>query len=459
MKKIANFSLFWKIYLAMLLALFSPIIPMTVIHFVLQSEDNLAPRGIIQHLEWSASELAEQAESVSDELMLSWIADVKEESGLDICVKRGEADFYLRGSERLLSYVPEDGPRPPEQPFVAAAVSSSGRASVTAAMYPFNDRPIGNGRGRIPVPMLVAALLCAVFSFMLVRNFLTPLAELRSITAKLAGGDLSVRVGARVTERSDEFANLGWSFNMMVERIENLVSSQKRLMSDISHEIRSPLQRMEAACALLRMEPERKGEKYIDRLELEIKRINDMVEELLFLTGGGDMDMARPETAELDEIIKSIIQDADFENGGETKKINADIPKLYVLGNPPLLKRAIGNVIQNAIRYTAPEAGIEINARMEEGRVIVVVRDHGQGVAEEELVKIFLPYYRTDKARERSGGGIGLGLAITKRIIENHGGDVAASNAPSGGLIVTMRFPPRKITPGTDAGRRWEALR
>ncbi|MDR1509212.1 MAG: HAMP domain-containing protein, partial [Synergistaceae bacterium] len=403
MKKIVHFSFFWKIYLTMLLALFSPIIPMTVIHFV-QNEDNLAPQGIIQHLEWSASELAEQAESESDEFMLSWIAGVKEESGLDICVKRGEANFYLQGSERLLSYVPEDEPHRPERPFVTSAISSSGRTRVTAAMYPFNDRPIRNGRGKIPIPILVAALLCAAFSFMLVRNFMTPLAELRSITGKLAGGDLSVRVGASVTERSDEIANLGQSFNMMVERIESLVSSQKRLMSDISHEIRSPLQRMEAACALLRMEPEREGEKYIGRLELEIKRINDMVEELLFLTGGGDMGMAQPETAELDEIIKSIIQDADFENGGETKKITANIPKLYVLGNPPLLKRAIGNIIQNAIRYTAPETGIEINAHMEEGRVTVAVRDHGQGVAEEELMKIFLPYYRTDKARERSRG-------------------------------------------------------
>jgi two-component system sensor histidine kinase CpxA len=321
-------------------------------------------------------------------------------------------------------------------------------------MYPFNDRPVGSGRARIPIPILAAAMLCVVFSFILMRNFMTPLAELRAVTGKLTDGDLSVRVGPSVTERSDEIAGLGQSFNMMVGQIESLVSSQKRLLSDISHEIRSPLQRMEAACALLRMEPERGGEKYIDRIELEIGRINDMVEELLLLNSGGDADPARSGTVELDVIIKSVIQDADFENIGEKKKITANIPKLSVLGNLPLLKHAIGNVILNAIRYTAPETGIEINARAEEGSVMVVVRDHGQGVPEDELTKIFLPYYRTDKARERSKGGIGLGLAITKRIIENHGGDIAASNAPSGGLIVTMRFPPRKTAPGAEAGHR-----
>jgi two-component system sensor histidine kinase CpxA len=444
MKHLARFSFFWKIYLTMLLALFSPIIMIAMMHFI-QDEDNLAPPGIVKNLQWSAAALAEQAESVSGGFMPSWIADVKEASGLDVCVRRGGTDFYPPGMEWLLSYAPENEPRRPGRPFVASAVSSSGRTGVTAMMYLFNERPAG-GHSRIPIPTLAAALLCVAFSFILMRNFMTPLSELRSITGKLAGGDLSVRVGPGVTKRSDEIADLGQSFNMMVARIESLVSSQKRLLSDISHEIRSPLQRMEAACALLRMEPNRGGEKYIDRVELEISRINDMVEELLLLTGGVDTGPAQFETAELDGIIKSVIQDADFENIGEKKKITANIPKLSVMGNPPLLKRAIGNVILNAIRYTAPETDIEINARAEEGRVTVVVRDHGQGVPEEELAKIFLPYYRTDKARERSGGGIGLGLAITKRIIEDHGGDIAASNAPSGGLIVTMRFPPLKTT-------------
>jgi two-component system sensor histidine kinase CpxA len=163
-----------------------------------------------------------------------------------------------------------------------------------------------------------------------------------------------------------------------------------------------------------------------------------MVEELLVLTRNEGVGLMQPEIVELGEIIESIIEDAAFEGGSTGEKITTNIQKLSVLGDPLLLNRALGNVILNAIHYTTPETGIEIDVHQEKERVAVVVRDHGQGVPEEEIDKIFLPYYRTDKARERSHGGIGLGLAITKRIIENHGGEIIASNAPTGGLVMTI---------------------
>jgi two-component system sensor histidine kinase CpxA len=286
-----------------------------------------------------------------------------------------------------------------------------------------------------------------VFSFLLVRNFMTPLSELQRTTLQLANGDLSARAGRSVVGRSDEIADLGRRFNNMAERVENLISSQKRLLSDISHEIRSPLQRMEVASALLRDKSCADPRKYIDRIELEISRIDDMVEELLTLTRTEEMDL-RSEIVELDEIINSIVEDVEFENGmehgmnGEKKAIIAvNIEKIAVMGDAMLLNRALGNVVHNAIRYTEPESGIEINARRQEKRVTVSIRDHGQGILEKDLDKIFLPYYRTEKARERSRGGVGLGLTITKRIIEKHGGAIDASNAPSGGLVVTIVLP------------------
>jgi two-component system sensor histidine kinase CpxA len=147
---------------------------------------------------------------------------------------------------------------------------------------------------------------------------------------------------------------------------------------------------------------------------------------------------------ELDEIIGSIIEDAEFEsgNGNETegKIVVSNLQKLPVLGDATLLSRALRNVIHNAIRCTVSGTVVEVNAFQGEDWAVITVRDHGQGVAEKDLDKIFLPYYRTDEARERSRGGVGLGLAITKRIIENHGGEVTASNAPSGGLLVTVRL-------------------
>jgi signal transduction histidine kinase len=396
------------------------------------------PEGMRRHLEWSASELANQSESVPDERIDSWIGEVKKISGLDISVSRDGSDFYLPGSEWLASYASSDISPDPPHPIVISSLSRSGRSAITAAFSPFlGERRDGPMKRNLMV-FLFVAVLCVVFSFMLVRNFMNPLSELRRITLKLANGDLSVRVGAGVTGRSDEIADLGASFNWMAECVDNLISSQKRLLSDISHEIRSPLQRMEVALEILRRKSKIEDATYIDRMELEIYRIDDMVEELLTLTRADGMSLARPEHVELDEIINSIIEDVEFETGIEKKNINANIRKLSVLGDAALLNRALNNVIHNAIRYAPPETGIEIDVHREGERAAVIIRDHGQGVPDGEIGKIFLPYYRTDKARERTQGGVGLGLAITKRIIENHGGEIIATNAPTGGLVVTI---------------------
>jgi two-component system sensor histidine kinase CpxA len=438
MKKIAGFPLFWKIYLTLLLVLFLPMILFSLSRIV-HDEYRGRPEGIVRHLEWSASILADQSESVSGQNMGSWIESVKKATGLDICISRDGTGFYLPGFERLESYVTDDKPDAPHKPFnpiVASSASRSGRTEIIAAFHPFRE-PGGGPQLRNVAVLLLVAGLSVVFSFMLVQNFMTPLSELRRITLRLANGDLSVRVGNGVTGRGDEIADLGAGFNRMAECVEDLISSQKRLLSDISHEIRSPLQRMEVALAILRRESRAYDEAYIDRMELEIYRIDNMVEELLTLTRSDGVTSAQSERLELDEMIDCIIDDIEFETG-EKKNIIADTQKLSVLGDSMLLNRALSNVIHNAIRHAPPNTGIEVNARRNGERVAIIIRDHGQGVPNDELDKIFMPYYRTDRARERSKGGVGLGLAITKRIIENHGGGITAANDPAGGLIVTI---------------------
>ncbi|MDR1943520.1 MAG: HAMP domain-containing protein [Synergistaceae bacterium] len=439
MKRITGFPLFWKIYLTLLSVLFLPMILFNLSRIAHDEYRNM-PDGIIRHLEWSASELADRSESVSSQNMESWIEDVKENSGLDICVSRDGTNFYLPGLEWLASGMTADGPcgsPRPFQPIVASSLSRSGRTGITAALRPFRGEPGGSPRLRNVTVLLLVAALSVVFSFMLVQNFMTPLSELRRITLKLANGDLSVRVGRGVTGRGDEIADLGAGFNRMAECVENLISSQKRLLSDISHEIRSPLQRMEVALAILRRESKVGDEVYIDRMELEIYRIDNMIEELLTLTRSDGVTLAQTEQLELDEMIDCIIGDIEFETG-EKKNITANTQKLSVQGDSTLLNRALGNVIHNAIRHAPPNTGVEVNAYRDGERVAIIVRDHGQGVPDDELDKIFMPYYRTDKARERSKGGTGLGLAITKRIIENHGGVITAANDPAGGLTVTI---------------------
>jgi two-component system sensor histidine kinase CpxA len=375
---------------------------------------------------------------------------VEDASGLTVCIQRDGENFSLPDSEWLVSYeqkgYEQKGKKFPPDPIVVSSFSPSGRTKAVVTLRPFR----GEGDGP-PGPIrrnwvfLLVAVLCVAFSFMLVQNFMSPLLELRRITLKLANGDWSVRAGRGVTGRSDEIADLGKSFNRMAERVETLVSSQKRLLSDISHEIRSPLQRMEVASALLR--DKSRGDrlhadiqKYADRIELEISRIDDMVEELLTLIRADEASPARSEVVELDEIIGSVIEDVEFENGMNGKTVASNLQKLSVLGDATLLSRALRNVIHNAIRCTDPGTEVEVSVSRNEDYAVVTVRDHGQGVLEKDLDNIFLPYYRTDEARERSRGGVGLGLAITKRIIEKPDGNVAASNAPSGGLSVTVRL-------------------
>ncbi|MDR1977562.1 MAG: HAMP domain-containing protein [Synergistaceae bacterium] len=472
MKKITGVSLFWKIYLTLLLVLFLPIILFALSHIARDRDRDIRDirqairQRMTRHLEWSASELANQADSITNEGLTPWIESIENAIGLAIYVQRDGEIFHLPDSDWLVAYEPDEDPFPPN-PTVVSSVSRSGRTKVVATAQPFrgedNADPRAGPRRRNIEVFLLVAVLCVAFSFMLVRNFMTPLSELRRITLKLASGDLSVRVGQSVIGRGDEIADLGRRFNKMAERVEGLVSSQKRLLSDISHEIRSPLQRMEVACALLRDKgdkPQSNSREYIDRIELEISRIDDMVEELLTLTRADETSLTRFEVVRLDEVINSIIADAEFERGADEcgageKIVAADLQKVSVMGDATLLNRALRNVIHNAIRYTSPGTGIEINARRDGDRVTVTIRDHGQGVLEKDLDKIFLPYYRTDEARERTRGGAGLGLAITKRIVENYGGEVTASNAPfegappegvpsggtpSGGLMVTISF-------------------
>ena len=435
-KKITGFSLFWKIYLTLLAVLFLPIILFTLSRIMQDRGERMPmPGGLIGHLEWSASTLADMSESVPDENMHSWMENVKKTSGLDIRVLRDGLDFHAPGLEWLESNAETARHRPPG-PIVVSSRSRSGRTEITAALRPFHE-PDGNRAFRSSTVFLFVVMLSVVFSFMIVHNFMTPLSELRRITLKLAGGDLSVRVGHGVTGRSDEIADLGKSFNRMAECVENIICSQKRLLSDISHEIRSPLQRMEVALEILRRKSSAVEEMYIDRMELEIYHIDNMVEELLTLTRSDTVNLSQAERLDLDKMINSIIEDIEFETG-EKKKITLDTQKLSVMGDAMLLNRALSNVIHNAFRYAPPDTGIEISARRDEGRIAITVRDHGPGVPEDELDKIFAPYYRTDKARKRSNGGVGLGLAITKRIVENHGGGISAVNDPAGGLKVMI---------------------
>jgi two-component system sensor histidine kinase CpxA len=271
--------------------------------------------------------------------------------------------------------------------------------------------------------------------------------KLRRATNLLAEGDLSVRVAAKMGRRRDELADLGRDFDKMAERLQHLLLSERRLLGDISHELRSPLARMNVALELAEQTANEDTLTYLHRIQRESGRLNELIGQLLALARleSGDTQN-REEIINLHELIEGVAQDANFE--AKTKKCGVVIvhnDEVQTIGNTELLCSALENVVRNAIRYTNEQTQVEVEQRREKGQSLIRVRDYGPGVPEEALPELFRPFYRVASARDRQSGGVGLGLAIAERAVRAHGGSISASNVPNGGLMVEMRLPLRTI--------------
>ncbi len=292
-----------------------------------------------------------------------------------------------------------------------------------------------------------AFLVTGLVSYLLARSLSAPVRRLRAATQALAAGDLSARVGAPADPPGDEVAELGRDFDRMAAHIEALVAAQKRLLRDISHELRSPLARLNVALGLARGKAGAAAREPLDRIEREAGRLNDLIGELLalnLLESGADHFRTGP--VDLQALAAEVVRDADFEAQGSGRAVRL-VPgaALWVTGVAELLRRALENVVRNAVRFTAEGTAVEVRCSRVEGAAgesaRVAVRDRGPGVPEAALGSLFEPFYRVADARDRKSGGSGLGLAITDRAVRLHGGRVAAANAPDGGLEVVVELP------------------
>ncbi len=324
------------------------------------------------------------------------------------------------------------------------ASGPSGRMYVFVAEMtrgPFGAyRPRGRNEAlRWGISILITGIICYWLTFYLTR----PILRLRTATHHLAEGDLTARAGAEMERRRDEIGGLVRDFNQMAERIEVLVTSQQQLIRDISHELRSPLARLTVALGLARLRAGEAAASALDRIELEAERLNEMIGRLLALArmegAAGPPEKSR---VSLDSLVREIADDAGFEAQERHCTVQLDaIPACTVEGSPELLRSAIENVVRNALRYTPPGTPVEIGLNARDGFAVITVRDHGPGVPDSELERLFRPFYRIAHARERETGGTGLGLAITERAVRLHGGTVKAANAGDGGLLVTITMP------------------
>jgi two-component system sensor histidine kinase CpxA len=283
--------------------------------------------------------------------------------------------------------------------------------------------------------------------------------RLRAATHQLAGGNLGAR--AAETKRADEIAELVHDFNRMAERLEVLLNSQKQLISDISHELRSPLARLNVALGLARQRASEDSTKALDRIELEAERLNEMIGKLLTLARleSGEPPADRAPIHILD-LLQEVVADADFEARSRDCGVQlVQAEDCTTQGNPELLRSAFENVVRNAVRYTSPSSAVEIRLHCQvqngsQDQAVLTVRDHGPGVPDQEISNLFRPFYRLDAARERQTGGAGLGLAIAERAVRLHQGTITARNAEGGGLVVEIRLPASPVTSPALAAQR-----
>ncbi len=291
--------------------------------------------------------------------------------------------------------------------------------------------------------LLMSGLVC----YAMARYMLSPVGTLSAATQRFADGELDTRVSGDLGGRRDELAALGRDFDDMAERIGSLLENQRQLLSDISHELRSPLARLYVALGLARRHTDDSATDALDRIEQETERLNDLIGQLLALTRLQDPEaLVERRPVDLLALVRAVTDDADYEarEGGKAVRLEADGPCITT-GFEELLRRAIENVVRNAIRYTPEgstvEASLEVTRNNGSAEARILVRDHGPGVPDDDLERLFRPFYRVDSARDRERGGTGLGLSISERAVRAHGGTIGATNPADGGLLVEIRLP------------------
>jgi two-component system sensor histidine kinase CpxA len=288
----------------------------------------------------------------------------------------------------------------------------------------------------------MAMVVSALFALMLAWYVAAPLTRIRASTRRFAEGDLDARVGHLRFGRSAEITALAAEFDSMAERIKALVDSHRRLVRDVSHELRSPLARQRVALELARDGDPAQVTASLDRIERESDRLETMLAQALELSRLETATGTANDHVELDLLLEDVITNATYEGAPRGRKVLlAESERLALTGSHQALHSAFENVIRNALAHTADGSSVSVRLLRNGNDALVSVRDHGPGVAEADLGRIFEPFYRTDSARTRARGGTGLGLAIAHRAIARHGGSIVARNPEDGGLEVAIRLP------------------
>lgn len=347
-------------------------------------------------------------------------------------VDRNGRDLATGADLSALAAKAATGPRfPPPKEMVFKRVSPDGRYQLMV-QSPKPMNPAGNLAVYLWIVGAIAAL-CYILAWTLAK----PVRRLHDAVVRFGKGDLSSRASLN---RGDEIGELSTAFDQMADRIQMLMTAERRLLQDVSHELRSPLARLKFALELARSSPEPKAG--LERVSKEVGRLSTLIGELLHITRTeGDPDSRNLSPINLGEFLNNIVEESRIEADarGCRLALSAD-EKILWSGDRELLHRAVENVVRNAIHHAPKDTDVEVDLQSADTQVMLRVRDRGEGVPEDQLQNIFRPFYRVEEDRNRASGGVGLGLAIAERAIRAHHGDIRARNA-NPGLLVEMRLP------------------
>lgn len=286
----------------------------------------------------------------------------------------------------------------------------------------------------------IALVVLTLFSLLVTFSITRPLSRLRGAVHDLGQTTYQQNSLAKLANRRDEFGVLATDFNRMGARLQSLIGSQRQLLRDVSHELRSPLARLRIALALAERANPEEREKLWPRLTRECDRLEALISEILVLARV-DADNASAEEVDLNALLATLQKDAQLGSPEQTVRLQAE-PQLNFKGWPTMIERAVDNLLRNAQRFNPSDQPIDLQAARQAERIVISVRDHGPGVQTEHLSQLGEPFYR---APGQTAAGHGLGLAIAKRAAERHGGTLTLANHPQGGFVASLELP---LVPG-----------
>jgi two-component system sensor histidine kinase CpxA len=447
--------LFWKIFLSFwaALILFASATMIAASHFLDRLREQQEITSPFERLRSYADDGQRIAERDGIEGLKTWLMalDRREVVPLLVVDRDGRDLFGRPVPERIVERLAREADRPPRLPRTEThrlLIVLPGQTEYRL-IPDFQAVTLGRVLRRprvIALPLVVAAIVSGLVCLILARYLTAPLGRLRRATEVYAAGDLSERVAPTLGTRKDEIADLAQAFDRMAQRLQELMTSQRQLLSDVSHELRSPLARLQVALGLARQRADGRATSEFDRIERETERLNDLIGQLLSLARlEAGVTPAAKEPVDMAELLANVAADADFEARANNRRVEiAKAVPAVIQGDAGLLHSALENIVRNAVRYTAEGTAVTLSLDRENERPdswVLRVRDHGPGVPAEMLPRVFEPFVRIDDARDRASGGYGLGLAIAQKAIHLHGGTISARNEPDGGLCVVITLP------------------